>query len=831
MLMGGEVDGLAKQVRFPEYSDEDPIIKSTKSRLQKLTFRLREAYYKAAPKRDIVYARPFGGPIGDSIGPWPEFILRGLPCQKSIQGCCTPCFYSRLPQVDRPVEEVYQSLVDQVAYILNNFGLLVAKEEQQGPVAWQHPELGAPLAFVLTPTGSFFDEQEFPLRIRNEILRMLLQHSDNCGRPYALHIETHAEHLVAACGNHAGFQETTQLLQKLNCRLLFGYESSSSFVRNVLYNKYLGEGVFQDAVKRARKAGLDVGAFVFVGTNPLNDIEILSDAFNTIDSLAQGQISPVVMFHNVQPYTIQELLFLYHAHTLPEPRTILEVVRHLVTTIPDHREAPIDPWLIADPVGGPPAPKYSAFSSGRKSVTCDECAKQIYGGLVQLRTTRAVGAFLELYERLSGCPKCAPAYLELLATQLKATRLEDRLVSMMDVAEKRADDYISVVRPLANEVEEFAVFQDSVPGAPEETDTATANLKAELLCYGIRIDPEIRQDVLKFNSYIHEAGFAHAAHFMIGSHLVNACVAESFCSESPFLLKRGGNAQCELTKKGIGVGPCSILATPAWCDQVLSGYKLGDVLRPHSPNVISGMPNPVCCYFNNHEECAFCSLGPYQEKGLVPAEVVAKAAIIAQGYNPDYELALSGGTSDTPDRSASYFANIARGVTSQTRMPISVELVPPRDKVFLRDLREAGASAVIMNIEIWDPNLRSVYCPGKSKITLEEHMEAIEYGVELFGRGRVASVLIAGLQSPSEVIEGAQALISRGAIPTIIPFKPFDACKMAKAPITDPVEVTSIHAQVSRLLTDAGLGPTQQPGCTRCGGCSLENLQSRGDLK
>jgi hypothetical protein len=122
---------LARKLRFPSPPEQWQNDTSTKLRL--LTRSLRNAYYDACPKRKVPYSTPFGGRITESIGPWPEFILRGLPCQKSKRGCCTPCFYSRLPQVDLPRREVYKSLIEQTRYILQHFESLVLRN-QQGPV-------------------------------------------------------------------------------------------------------------------------------------------------------------------------------------------------------------------------------------------------------------------------------------------------------------------------------------------------------------------------------------------------------------------------------------------------------------------------------------------------------------------------------------------------------------------------------------------------------------------------------------------------------------------------------------------------------------------------
>jgi len=165
-------------------------------------------------------------------------------------------------------------------------------------------------------------------------------------------------------------------------------------------------------------------------------------------------------------------------------------------------------------------------------------------------------------------------------------------------------------------------------------------------------------------------------------------------------------------------------------------------------------------------------------------------------------------------------------------MPMAVELVPPDDNSFLDELQKAGVCAVIMNIEIWDPNLRTVFCPGKAHIRRERDLDAIGYAIDKLGRGQVASVLIAGIQSNSDVIEGAKTLIGLGAVPTIIPFKPFDDCKMAHFPCTKPADVLEIYNSVADLLKQSGLDPGMQKGCTKCGGCSLENLVKfkKGDM-
>ena len=173
-----------------------------------------------------------------------------------------------MPQVACSATKIYESLIEQVNYILCNFDALVTRN-QWGPVSWPDPgPMNAPVAFVLTPTGSFFDEIEFPLYVRNQILTMLAKHSSNMNSPFALHVETHAEHFLTASESPEEFNETISLLKRLNGRVLFGFESINPFVRNVLYNKFLEEAVFLNAVNLRRTNGLGVGAFAFAGINP-----------------------------------------------------------------------------------------------------------------------------------------------------------------------------------------------------------------------------------------------------------------------------------------------------------------------------------------------------------------------------------------------------------------------------------------------------------------------------------------------------------------------------------------------------------------------------------
>ena len=106
-----------------------------------ITKGLRSQYYKHGNVQSDCDCVPFGGSIRESIGPFPEFIMKGRFCRRSLIGYCTPCFYSRLPEHDITDNDFDRGYLSQVDYILENFDDLVVKN-QVGKVAFEEKSQG-----------------------------------------------------------------------------------------------------------------------------------------------------------------------------------------------------------------------------------------------------------------------------------------------------------------------------------------------------------------------------------------------------------------------------------------------------------------------------------------------------------------------------------------------------------------------------------------------------------------------------------------------------------------------------------------------------------------
>lgn len=98
---------------------------------------------------------------------------------------------------------------------------------------------------------------------------------------------------------------------------------------------------------------------------------------------------------------------------------------------------------------------------------------------------------------------------------------------------------------------------------------------------------------------------------------------------------------------------------------------------------------------------------------------------------------------------------------------------PMMDELHRRDL----VAGVCFNLEVWSKSLFEQICPGKNHfVGYETWIEALEYGVGLWGRERVYTAMVAGIELEPEhgldweqaadlAIEGAEDLCRRGVIP------------------------------------------------------------------
>ena len=341
-------------------------------------------------------------------------------------------------------------------------------------------------------------------------------------------------------------------------------------------------------------------------------------------------------------------------------------------------------------------------------------------------------------------------------------------------------------------------------------------LKAELLCLGARVEKETEKLLVADYPRFFDKGFVHAVNIRTAEANINISVAEEFSSESLYLIvKRDGGYR--ITGRG-------------WDEPItfyenlpLTGTVVDELAQYHSHTCINIWPSTTCCYDTPEMKCRFCSLMADAEAPLDTGELSEGLRLLLEKVPKNVALNFSGGTYKSPDHMARYWIDLARKIRAFSDVSITVELAPPSDLGILREMKEAGINVVIMNLEIADPARRREICPGKSRISYAHYHAAFREAVKLFGWGMVSSVLIGGIQPKEDIMKECAVMASEGVFPTVMPFRPMDDCVYYGLDRCKPEELLEMGDYLGGLLVKYGLDCRKQPGCTECGGCSLEN--------
>lgn len=359
-----------------------------RKRITDISVFLRKQYYIQHGDENCYFDTPNGveSNFTESIGTWPEIIFRGTFCRRALKGYCSPCFYSQFPLYGREKGERYNDMIrSQFNFVINHFDDIIVKHQN----AIQYGR-DIPISFALTPTGSYFDEDEFPQKLRLEMLKQLTELQKNYRKPFHLHIEAHCKDWNSL--NFSTQDTITELkyLRELHTTIIFGLESVNDYVRNVLYNKRLSISEINTAYEYVCKFNLQMGVFIFAGLFSMNDKLTFSDVVQSLRFAIVRGITPVLMFHNIQQYTIADFLFQAHQISLLEPFTVMDIIAELGEICKKYNRS--DNWLIADPRSGPPVPQFNIFECAK--ITTTNNSNKIYQMICDLRLSRDFDSFI-----------------------------------------------------------------------------------------------------------------------------------------------------------------------------------------------------------------------------------------------------------------------------------------------------------------------------------------------------------------------------------------------------------------------------------------------------
>lgn len=237
---------------------------------------------------------------------------------------------------------------------------------------------------------------------------------------------------------------------------------------------------------------------------------------------------------------------------------------------------------------------------------------------------------------------------------------------------------------------------------------------------------------------------------------------------------------------------------PRWMRrQTSDGFPMAQTgVSLHNDMVVVNVA-PGCEFFLEKEDgksmrCSFCAYGAPDERTAHLGQVAGRTSLPALTYERMREALLAavgetqinhiylvGGSLTDWHEEGKRFIEVARAVqiANQHRIPVTCGsgALP---KEILDQLHSEGlVDNVCFNLEVWSEPLFAKVCPGKHKfVGYQRWIESLEYAVRLWGRERVYSAMVAGVELEPEhnmsweeaadlAIRGAKDLCSRGIIP------------------------------------------------------------------
>ncbi|MBC3365333.1 radical SAM protein [Pseudomonas sp. SWRI154] len=352
------------------------------------------------------------------------------------------------------------------------------------------------------------------------------------------------------------------------------------------------------------------------------------------------------------------------------------------------------------------------------------------------------------------------------------------------------------------------------------------NLKLEILCHGVNFSREFLEYFKAATDHIEKRRAYGTGDSVIVSSNIRTpqelilnkqiIVAANYNPSSDYLIileqktpiLKQGNRTIEITfpKRPEFYG--AHLSNGELCEQHLTAYG----------NSTLGIFSPGhCYYFNDGHECKFCSLGSARKvfsdhkmriKGSLAGEAVAMA--ITKESNRYRRVLLNGGTIPNYDKGYSIHLDLLeriKNTDANSTLDYHLISMPPKDFRLFERFKTVGNN-MSMSLEVFDPELFSKVCPGKSRdFTRERFLAAFEAAVDVLGRGNVYAGFVAGMEPLESIIEGIEYFGEMGVVPAVAVFHPDAGSQYASRQRPSLDFLKSLGKKMSEIYQREGFKP------------------------
>lgn len=256
---------------------------------------------------------------------------------------------------------------------------------------------------------------------------------------------------------------------------------------------------------------------------------------------------------------------------------------------------------------------------------------------------------------------------------------------------------------------------------------------------------------------------------------------------SPYTVRKEGEDRYALCRHDTPLAEVTFPRRPELSQSFPDGSPIYDTLGQRAEGCVAMAHSIFCEYAKNNDQCSFCFLGNTMagltladisaEELPTPSQSIEACALASQEINI-YHIVVSGGAFiNTALEAKSYAKTISALRKAVGPKPRITAVCQAFDETGWLLLREAGASRVQPNLEVWDERLWPEIVPGKTKaVGKAEWMERLKAAVDIFGIGDVATNFVAGAEICSREfrgldrtvdshLEGYALLLSHGIVP------------------------------------------------------------------
>jgi len=351
--------------------------------------------------------------------------------------------------------------------------------------------------------------------------------------------------------------------------------------------------------------------------------------------------------------------------------------------------------------------------------------------------------------------------------------------------------------------------------------TPEQDIKIHVLANGIKIDPEAERvwseeykGPISLNEYASTSGVCLRVDDGRDGIWINAPYIQEFARDADTTLRHSGRFILERSGLELDV---AVIPVPAFHSHTFMNQ--GDARSYTDLGVTHTDRLRISPIEGCGMVCKFCNI-PYESRyKKKPEEELLRVIEIAKEdeQTPARHVLISGGTPRREDEP--WEDEMYESIITNSPLPVDIMMTPREDPGYVRRLGAVGVNALSVNIEIFDSERARRFIPNKSRrFGPQGYLDYIEKAVDVLGVGRVQSLILFGsaIEPMESTLKGVRALVDRGCIPVLSPFRPDERTPMEHEPTTTEEEMKVVYERTAEICEQSGAGVKPGPRCVPC---------------